>query len=107
MNEGRVAFGLTFAGFTSAVALVPLALWLPVYTSESSNGVVTHEPFVDAFGVGLLPFVIPAGIATAAWFALHRQCSHGGEIGRATRLNSSHANISHAVFCLKNKTRPD
>src|SRR3712207_8309406 len=25
------------------------------------------------------------------------------EIGRATRLNSSHANISYAVFCLKKK----
>src|SRR3712207_8199365 len=24
-----------------------------------------------------------------------------GEIGRSTRLNSSHANISYAVFCLK------
>src|SRR3712207_7404920 len=26
-----------------------------------------------------------------------------GQIGRATRLNSSHANISYAVFCLKTK----
>src|SRR3712207_7948532 len=26
------------------------------------------------------------------------------EIGRAQRLNSSHANISYAVFCLKKKT---
>src|SRR3712207_8584810 len=34
-----------------------------------------------------------------------------GEDRKSTRLNSSHANISHAVFCLKNKqhattTRP-
>src|SRR3712207_7142963 len=28
---------------------------------------------------------------------------HAGEIGRAPRLNSSHANISYAVFCLKKK----
>src|SRR3712207_8209385 len=27
------------------------------------------------------------------------------EIGRATRLNSSHANISYAVFCLKKKKK--
>src|SRR3712207_8650224 len=27
------------------------------------------------------------------------------EIGRATRLNSSHANISYAVFCLKKKNK--
>src|SRR3712207_8738605 len=26
------------------------------------------------------------------------------QIGRATRLNSSHANISYAVFCLKKKS---
>src|SRR3712207_6981261 len=26
------------------------------------------------------------------------------QIGRSTRLNSSHANISYAVFCLKNTT---
>src|SRR3712207_8038713 len=32
-----------------------------------------------------------------------------GDAGRdrkSTRLNSSHANISYAVFCLKNKTPP-
>src|SRR3712207_8968889 len=27
------------------------------------------------------------------------------KIGRSTRLNSSHANISYAVFCLKTKSR--
>src|SRR3712207_8356208 len=27
------------------------------------------------------------------------------EIGKSTRLNSSHANISYAVFCLKKKPR--
>src|SRR3712207_7167461 len=29
---------------------------------------------------------------------------NGKKIGRAPRLNSSHANISYAVFCLKKKT---
>src|SRR3712207_8216356 len=28
----------------------------------------------------------------------------GGEDRKSTRLNSSHANISYAVFCLKKKT---
>src|SRR3712207_7596000 len=28
----------------------------------------------------------------------------GAKIGRSTRLNSSHANISYAVFCLKKKS---
>src|SRR3712207_6978100 len=29
--------------------------------------------------------------------------AHGGEDRKSTRLNSSHANISYAVFCLKKK----
>src|SRR5258707_5771944 len=34
---------------------------------------------------------------------------HAGLIGdrKSTRLNSSHANISYAVFCLKKKKQPD
>src|SRR3712207_8091384 len=33
--------------------------------------------------------------------------SHGRRTDRkSTRLNSSHANISYAVFCLKKKTKP-
>src|SRR3712207_7018484 len=39
-----------------------------------------------------------------------RVCSRGGARGRrqdrkSTRLNSSHANISYAVFCLKKKNK--
>src|SRR3712207_7085606 len=32
----------------------------------------------------------------------HRPCAPGGD-RKSTRLNSSHANISYAVFCLKKK----
>src|SRR3712207_8357188 len=35
--------------------------------------------------------------------AIRRQCLSGGD-RKSTRLNSSHANISYAVFCLKKKT---
>src|SRR3712207_7964433 len=38
------------------------------------------------------------GFASAAWFAVDR---------KSTRLNSSHANISYAVFCLKKKKIPN
>src|SRR3712207_7402043 len=43
------------------------------------------------------------------WYVAYVESpSQGGanwdhQIGRATRLNSSHANISYAVFCLKKK----
>src|SRR3712207_8580499 len=52
---------------------------------------------------GLNPWTVAAhfllstvliAIATVLWL----------QIGRSTRLNSSHANISYAVFCLKKKT---
>src|SRR3712207_9257932 len=33
----------------------------------------------------------------------HLQRGAGGEDRKSTRLNSSHANISYAVFCLKKK----
>src|SRR3712207_7217630 len=42
----------------------------------------------------------PAGLERQARGVLHRV----GEVDRkSTRLNSSHANISYAVFCLKKK----
>src|SRR3712207_8113688 len=38
-------------------------------------------------------------------FARHQQGTRHGQLDRkSTRLNSSHANISYAVFCLKKKT---
>src|SRR3712207_8667233 len=37
--------------------------------------------------------------------APHHVHRRGGEDRKSTRLNSSHANISYAVFCLKKKTR--
>src|SRR3712207_8278456 len=57
---------------------------------------------------------VPKGIAEAIKFPLieaiygrrARRFSLGAEIPdrKSTRLNSSHANISYAVFCLKKKT---
>src|SRR3712207_6851164 len=34
-----------------------------------------------------------------------REVVHGGPDRKSTRLNSSHANISYAVFCLKKKKK--
>src|SRR3712207_8302649 len=43
----------------------------------------------------------PLGLARAALQPLHPAVE--GEDRKSTRLNSSHANISYAVFCLKKK----
>src|SRR5258707_12041687 len=48
------------------------------------------------FGNGLLVFAM-AGLAGLAGFGIGRPDR------KSTRLNSSHANISYAVFCLKKK----
>src|SRR5258707_5936468 len=67
------------------------------------------------FAVGLLVVLISGGIdisfAVAASVvqylaAARRDEKGGGQVldRKSTRLNSSHANISYAVFCLKKKT---
>src|SRR3712207_8708445 len=80
--------------------------------------------FGDILGYFLFPVVLFIGLAAAALFVLRRE---GGDAGfrtplypltpvvyliltaallldrKSTRLNSSHANISYAVFCLKKK----
>src|SRR3712207_7880766 len=43
------------------------------------------------------------GELLAAWRGMPDDRTPLLEIGRSTRLNSSHANISYAVFCLKKK----
>src|SRR3712207_8457246 len=41
--------------------------------------------------------------AVAAWSSTYSAKHSCGEDRKSTRLNSSHANISYAVFCLKKK----
>src|SRR3712207_7548717 len=57
---------------------------------------------------GRTPTANASGIAAAGWGRLRRMdlLVLGGTVDRkSTRLNSSHANISYAVFCLKKKKK--
>src|SRR3712207_9510195 len=54
----------------------------------------------DSDGVWQPLAVEPSRLVEHGQAAAARPCQHH-EIGRSTRLNSSHANISYAVFCLK------
>src|SRR3712207_7975224 len=54
-----------------------------------------HGPALQAHGI-LPPGVVGTGRPVVA-----------GEDRKSTRLNSSHANISYAVFCLKKKKNKD
>src|SRR3712207_7290244 len=55
---------------------------------------------------GILRQETQSGAAAAAHVGNDIDCGiERNEIGRAPRLNSSHANISYAVFCLKKKQK--
>src|SRR3712207_8094240 len=45
----------------------------------------------------------PAEIITLGWDLRRQRCGTNAGDRKSTRLNSSHANISYAVFCLKKK----
>src|SRR3712207_7271804 len=62
-------------------------LALPVHPRDGAGGLGGHLPGRGHVLVGHLP----AGVLVE------------GEDRKSTRLNSSHANISYAVFCLKKK----
>src|SRR3712207_7037069 len=55
-----------------------------------------HEDARESPGLRLMKMLDAAGAATAHFDPLDR---------KSTRLNSSHANISYAVFCLKKKKK--
>src|SRR3712207_7234146 len=54
---------------------------------------------------GTAPTDFPSGEGSALAFRSGARRSRWGD-RKSTRLNSSHANISYAVFCLKKKHRP-
>src|SRR3712207_7311708 len=72
-----------FRSFTTALAL--------------AGAEVPADRSID--GVDLSPVLFGTGGLSRDWFLFYRD-------RKSTRLNSSHANISYAVFCLKKKYIP-
>src|SRR3712207_8420405 len=67
--------GAVVSAFASSVAIIAVAIALAV-------------PFLQGGDIGAVGVVVALSVADR----------------KSTRLNSSHANISYAVFCLKKKT---
>src|SRR3712207_6981439 len=83
---------------------LPISDGLPVVLAEAVDGIPLLLQRLMGVAVGLL---VESGIAQAE---VSREIDHlrparqvADEDRKSTRLNSSHANISYAVFCLKKK----
>src|SRR3712207_7713306 len=97
MNEEFWVFTRFFFFFndTATTEIYTLSLHdaLPIYLRERSSDGVVDGP--ESHDTADLPIA-----------GRERRRRHRGGLGRdrkSTRLNSSHANISYAVFCLKKK----
>src|SRR5690349_21981868 len=81
-------------------------------TRRSSDLAATHrgrETSVSerqGAGKGAFGSVARGRTAPAERRSAHRRCCAPDPDRKSTRLNSSHVEISYAVFCLKKKTEP-
>src|SRR3712207_7850401 len=83
----------------------PRSTLFPYTTLFRSRGSVEREVFLRGFRTSRRPVstLTVAGAEQEPPFSIRcASCSDR----KSTRLNSSHANISYAVFCLKKKERP-
>src|SRR3712207_8316969 len=80
-------FSLATNGATNVCSLHSLRRFYPQKTEPG----VEHVLGCGTQGEPALPQVL----------VVHEHLVHGVEDRKSTRLNSSHANISYAVFCLK------
>src|ERR687889_1240350 len=121
--EGRTAFGLWAAIPSSFSAELVAGAGADCVCVDQQHGVVNYAsmvPMLQAIGatgaapitrvLSNDPFRIMKALDAGAWGVIVPLVNDAGEAARAvsrdrksTRLNSSHANISYAVFCLKKK----
>src|SRR3712207_7385278 len=89
-------FCFFFFNDTATTEIYTLSLHdaLPIYARFGQTGPKVGS-FDGGYGAGLLARMVGQKKAREIWF-LDR---------KSTRLNSSHANISYAVFCLKKKKK--
>src|SRR3712207_8022410 len=85
--------------FRSAIVMSGLAIGFLSLAVWAHHMFAVGMGFIPdaAFGASSMAIAVPTGIKVFTWLAT----IWGGRDRKSTRLNSSHANISYAVFCLK------
>src|SRR3712207_8804999 len=88
--------------------LFPYTTALPISRGPLCVGIDPHAPLLERWGLpddpeGLARFTDTVVDALAGTVAVLKPQLAFYEDRKSTRLNSSHANISYAVFCLKKK----
>src|SRR3712207_8837786 len=79
----------------------PRSTLLPYTTLFRSIGTWTSATMLDLFGGEETGAAAPRPVGLGILASLPTAASGLSEDRKSTRLNSSHANISYAVFCLK------
>src|SRR5947209_13613250 len=86
-----VGIVMTLIGFAFKIAAAPFHLWAP----DVYQGAPIPSAAFIASGSKVASFVVLGKIVLIGFGPVQDR--------KSTRLNSSHANISYAVFCLKKK----
>src|SRR5256886_11535136 len=93
-SQRKTAFAAGALYLLSFVSIPTLFLYNPL---RASNYILGHGSNTSIIVGAILEMIVAlAGIGTAVALIIDR---------KSTRLNSSHSQISYAVFCLKKKNR--
>src|SRR3712207_8989875 len=96
--------GLHALFFFLMIRRPPRSTLFPYTTLFRSTGIARATEFRPSLlSVRINSQVFLCNDALQVCFEVTILPSDGDKIGKSTRLNSSHANISYAVFCLKKK----
>src|SRR3712207_7800936 len=86
--------------------VVPPQWWPKAPTVENFKALIIQNPALkwlwNSIYISVVTMLLVCGTSSLAGYALAKKRFYGQD-RKSTRLNSSHANISYAVFCLKKK----
>src|SRR3712207_8304983 len=93
---------------TTEISTLPLHDALPISRRSASPTASAAPPVLPARSGRLAKGNAPASTRNDTQATVQHSANHTSAADRkSTRLNSSHANISYAVFCLKKKKRTE